>query len=71
MVGVNRWMGVCENGRVGSAKDLPEGRRAGLVVAAVATAVQHERAAEGSMPEEDLAGRREDERRREATVGGF
>lgn len=71
MVGVNRWMGVCENGRVGSAKDLPEGRRAGLVVAAVAAAVVHERAAEGRMPEEDLAGIREDERRREAKVGGF
>lgn len=69
-MGVNRWMGVCENGRVGSAKDLPEGRRAGLV-AAVATAVEHELAADGSMPKEDLAGRREDETRREATVEGF
>lgn len=64
MLGVNRWTGVHENGRVDCAKVLLEGRRVGLV------AVVASRAAIGSMPE-NLAREIEDERRREATVGGL
>lgn len=66
MVGVKRWIGVCENVRVGGVKAMPEGR-SNEVLDEAGTALQHERTEIGNTL---LAGDREDERRREATVGG-